>query len=351
MSIPKALNSGLSPSIFDAVKRQNSAFLFITAMTTTTHLVKSFSRLLLPIVLLIIIAVAGGAVWLVYSTSHPLTSRYLVTPEKYGQLSSRAAQVTDESWANPDGTTSRGWLLRGDENAPAVILLHKYGADRSYVLNLGVKLNESTNFTVLMPDQRGHGEKPIVNSGSFGGCEAEDTSAAVEFLKGLKTATQMPYVGKKFGIYGVEMGALVAISTAANNDSITAIALDSVPEGSDGVLRESVDQRFPFASFATSELAKLGTYIYYYDGCYQHRPACDTARTIGNRNVLLLAGVDANAFQDSTAKLSKCFAPTNKVETKTDLSPSGFSIINASIDQSATYDQRLIDFFRNSLSN
>jgi len=33
------------------------------------------------------------------------------------------------------------------------------------------------------------------------------------------------------------------------------------------------------------------------------------------------------------------------------LSPSGFSIINASLEQSEAYDQRLIDFFRNSLSN
>jgi len=305
---------------------------------------------LLPIVLLIIAAVAGAAVWLVYTTSHPIASRYLVTPEKYGQLSARAAQVTNETWTNRDGTSSRGWLLRGDENAPAVILLHKYGADRSYVLNLGVKLNESTNFTVLMPDQRAHGENPTVNNGSFGGCEAEDTTAAVEFLRGLKTTKEMPYVGKKIGIYGVEMGAIVAVSAAAKDPSITAIALDSVPKGSDGVLRESVDQRFPFASFATSELAKLGTYIYYFDGCYQHEPVCDTARTIADRSVLLLGGVDAPRFQDSTAKLNKCFAPTNNVETKTDLSPSGFSITNASIDQSESYDQRLIDFFRNALS-
>jgi len=66
--------------------------------------------------------------------------------------------------------------------------------------------------------------------------------------------------------------------------------------------------------------------------------------------VHVLAGVDAQAYQDSSNKMAKCFPNTNHVETKFDLSPSGFMIINASIKQSGAYDQRLIDFFRNSLT-
>ncbi len=308
--------------------------------------------MLLPVVLLVVVALIAGAVSLVYVSSRPLTSRYLVTPQKYGQLSTRAAQVTEETWANREGATSRGWLLRGADGAPAVILLHKFGADRSYVLNLGVKLNESTNFTVLMPDQRGHGENPPVKQASFGGCETEDAMAAVAFLKNLKNSNGISLVDQnKMGIFGVEMGAIVAVATAAKDKTIKAVAIDSVPADSDGVLVEAVDKRFPFASFATARLAQIGTRVYYFDGCYQREAVCETARKIEGSNVLLLAGVDAPEFQDSTLKSSKCFPQSNKVDTKTDLSPSGFSIINASMEQSETYDQRLIDFFRNSLSN
>jgi pimeloyl-ACP methyl ester carboxylesterase len=321
-------------------------------MAKTTHLFKSITRLLLPGILLIVLAVVGGSVWLVYSAARPLKTSYLVTPAKYGQLSTRAAQVTDENWPNRDGSSTRGWLLRGAEGAPAVILLHKYGADRSYVLNLGVKMNESTNFTVLMPDQRGHGENPSVQNASFGGCETEDAVAAIEFLRNLKTPNQIALVDKnKLGIFGVEMGAIVAVATAAKDVSVKAVAVDSAPADSDGVLKVSVDRQYPFASFATSKLAQLGTRMYYFDGCYQREPVCEVARKVENRNILLLAGVDARDFQDSTSKLSKCFPSSNKLESKTDLSPSGFSIINASMEQSETYDQRLIDFFRNSLSN
>src|SRR5688572_10023603 len=271
-------------------------------MTKSTRLAKSFSRLLLPVVFLVLAATAGGAFWLIYTISRPLKTTYLVKPDKYGQLSTRAAQVTEETWANRDGSTSRGWLLRGVESAPAVILLHKYGADRSYVLNLGVKMNESTNFTILMPDMRAHGENPSVESGSFGGCEVEDVAAAIEFLRNLKTQTGMAHVAPHMGVLGVEMGALVAMSATAADQSTKAIAIDSVPQDADHVVAETVERRYPFVSAATSRLAQMGTYLSYFDGCYRRSSSCETAKTVQNRDVLLLAGFDAQDFQESTQK-------------------------------------------------
>ena len=128
-----------------------------------------------------------------------------------------------------------------------------------------------------------------------------------------------------------------------------AVAVDSVPADSDGVLMENVDRRFPFASFATARLAQVGARMYYFDGCYQRDAVCETSKRVDSRDVLLLAGVAAPEFQETTSKLAKCFAPTNRLQSKTDLSPSGYSIINASMEQSEVYDQRLIDFFKTSL--
>ncbi|MEP6945980.1 MAG: hypothetical protein ABJA02_08695 [Acidobacteriota bacterium] len=319
-------------------------------MAKTTRLAKTLLRLLFPVFLLIIVGVAGASVWFTLQVSDPPSAHYLVTPEKYGQLSSRAAQVTEETWTNRDGSTSRGWLLRGSDNAPGVILFHKYGADRSHILNLGVKFNESTNFTVLMPDLRAHGENPSVKNTSFGGCESEDAMAAVEFLRGLKNSNQITIVGKDIGVYGVELGALAALNVASKDKSIKAIALDSVPRDSDELLTQTVGRRFPFASSVTTKLAKLGTYLYYFDGCYNREASCDVARRVENRSVLLIAGYDAPEFQDSTTKLAKCFGSSNRLESKFDLSPSGFSIVNSSMEQSEAYDQRVIDFFRRGLA-
>lgn len=320
-------------------------------MAKTKRLFKSFSRLLLPVVILFVVSVIAGSIWLVHKTSHPLKAEYLVTPEKYGQLSARAAQVTDETWTNRDGTSARGWLLRGAENAPAIVLLHRYGADRSHVLDLGVKINEATNFTILMPDQRGHGQNPPVKFTSFGGCETEDLSAAIDYLHGLKDENQAALVGQDIGVYGVEMGALAALSVAGRDDNIKALVLDSVPSDANDVLASAVDKRFPFASSITSKFARLGTYFYFYDGCYKRNSLCRTAKSISNRHVLLLAGMDAPNFQASTINLSTCFPAETNVESKTDLNPSGFSLTNSSLEQSSSYDQRVIDFFKNTLGS
>ncbi|HEX2639298.1 MAG TPA: hypothetical protein VHL50_01950 [Pyrinomonadaceae bacterium] len=320
-------------------------------MAKAKRLIKSIFMLFLPIAVLMVLAVGGSSVWLVHETAQPMRAAYLVTPDKYGQLSARGAKVTDETWTNTDGTSSRGWLLRGTPGAPAVILLHKYSADRSYELNLGVKINESTNFTVLMPDQRGHGQDPAVKYTSFGGCESDDTLAAVRFLRGLKTQEQLPQIGPDIGIYGLEMGALAALSAASTDQGIKALALDSVPQNSDSMLASAVDKRFPFASSITARVAQLGTRPYFYEGCYKPEPAGELAKNISDRYVLLLAGLDAPDFRESTSKLSKLFPPSTRVESKTDLSPSGYGIMKASIELSEAYDQRVIDFFRTALAN
>jgi len=319
-------------------------------MLKIKRLSKSIFRLILPITVLLLLAGVSASIWLIHTSSRPQATGYLVTPAKYGLLSSRGAQVTDETWPNRDGSTSRGWLLRGAENSPAVILLHKFGADRSYELNLGVKLNEATNFTVLMPDLRGHGETPAVEFSSFGEFETDDVLAAADFLRTLKTLDGVPVVGSKIGVYGVELGALAGLRAASKDQSIAALALDSVPADSDAVISSAIKRRFPFFSSLTSSLAMAGARAYY-QGAFANTAACDSGKTLSVRKVLLLGGVDEPDLQASTSKLGKCIGNDLNLETKYDLSPSGYNIISASIEKSQDYEQRVIDFFRLSLGS
>ena len=70
---------------------------------------------LLPIILVLALALVGLTVWLVYGATHPPRRAYLVTPEKFVQLSDRGLKATEETWSNRDGTSARGWLVRGAE--------------------------------------------------------------------------------------------------------------------------------------------------------------------------------------------------------------------------------------------
>lgn len=320
-------------------------------MSKLTKVFKGFFNLLLPIIVLLLLFMVGCAIWLIHGVSEPPRNAHLVTPEKFAQLSSRGAQVTDETWDNLDGTQTRGWLLRGSQDSPAVILLHRYGTDRSHVLNLGVKLNETTNFTVLMPDLRGHGLESLTNRTSFGGAESEDVLTIVEYLRNLKVSGGAALVGKDIGIYGVEMGALAAISTAAIDRDIKAIALESIPASSDELVANAVSAKYPFGGFVTSRLAIGGTYIYYLLGNYNRNPVCDTVKNISDRHVMLLAGPNTPQFQTSTSNLSSCFPNGTKVKAMTDLTPSGFDLTRASLKQVDFYDQQVIFFFKENLGN
>jgi pimeloyl-ACP methyl ester carboxylesterase len=104
--------------------------------------------------------------------------------------------------------------LRGAENAPAVVLLHRYGADRSHVLNLGVKLNEATNFTVLMPDARGHGEKPAVKI-FVRRLRNRRRARRIDFLRDLKSASNKNFNRTKYRHLRHRNGRARALSAAA----------------------------------------------------------------------------------------------------------------------------------------
>src|SRR4026209_1254652 len=98
---------------------------------------KRLIKSLLPIALVIVLAVVGSVSFVVYCVSRPEKRPYVVTPESFSRISGRAIKVTDETWTNRDGRSARGWLLRGAEGAPAVVLLHRYGGGRSLPFQFG----------------------------------------------------------------------------------------------------------------------------------------------------------------------------------------------------------------------
>jgi pimeloyl-ACP methyl ester carboxylesterase len=307
---------------------------------------KRILKWLLPIVLIPALALAVIVGWIVYSVTHPTRRAYLITPESFAQLTTRKA--TNETWRNHDGTEARGWLMRGIEGAPVVVLLHRYDVDRSWLLNLGVKLNEATNYTVLVPDLRGHGLDPSNGWTSFGSREAEDVVAALEYLRTLKTPQQKALVGNGAGLYGVELGAYTALRAAARDDGVRALALDSPPASPNELLRMAVRERTGLDNAVMQWLVRGGIRVYSF-GNYDNRPSCESAAALNNRRVLLLAGDDASQWRDSAIALAACFPQGSNVEVKSDLPQTGFNLPFTSGEQSEAYDRRVIDFFDKAL--
>lgn len=308
------------------------------------RLVKSF----LPIVLVIVLAVVGSFAFIVYCASRPTKRPYVVTPESFSRISGRALKVTDESWTTLDGKRARGWLLKGAEGAPAVVLLHRYGGDRSWLFNLGVKINEATHCTILWPDLRGHGENPMIKWTSLGARDGDDLVAALNYLRGLKSENQKKLVSESFGVYGVELGAYSALKAARSEPQIKVLVLDSVSRSPNELLSSAVSSCVGLDNGIVQSLSRLAMRMYML-GTFDTTDACDFARTIRDQRVLLLSGSEAGRLRDSTSSLQNCFPNPANVEMRTDLPLSGFSLPSATGEQGEAYDRIVIEFFARNL--
>ena len=309
---------------------------------------KKLIKSLLPILLVLALALVAVLGFIVYGVTRPPRRPYLVTPQAFRDISGPVIRVSDETWTNTDGTRARGWLLRGGEGAPAVIFLHRYGADRSWLFNLGVKLNEATDFTILWPDLRGHGQNPLVKYTAFGGLESDDVIAAVGYLRSLKTSTGRKLIGNKIGLYGVELGAYAALLTAPKDNEVSVLVLDSIPRGADGLLRAVVSDRYELDNNLLHNLVQTATRLYLMKG-YQNTPSCELAATLNTQRVLLLSGSDAGYLRESTNALAQCFQAKENLEVKTDLPLSGFRLASATGEQGEGYDRGVIEYFDKTL--
>ncbi len=305
-------------------------------------------RSILPILLVVSFFLVAAIVWIIYGVTRPPRQAYLVTPQAFAQISGPGLVVSEETWSNLDGSKARGWLLRGTQGSPAIILLHRYGADRSWVFNLAVKLHETTSFTILCPDLRGHGLNPPVQWTSFGPREADDVLSALEFLHGLKAAGNKPQVGEQLGIYGIELGGYAGLRAAARDPKVRALVLDSVPESPDDLLLAAVKSTRGVDNRLSRLLAHIGIRAYFL-GRYDNTATCDAARALNGPRVLLLSGAGADYLRASTAALTRCFKQPNNVEARTDLPLTGYQQPLATGEQGEVYDRQVIEYFDRTL--
>ncbi len=310
---------------------------------------KKLFKSLLPILLVVFVAIILAVGSIVYGITRPPHRPYLVTPQDFSQISGSALKVTDETWRNRDGTSARGWLLKGQPGRPAVVLQHKYGGDRSWLFNLGIKINEATGSTILWPDLRAHGMNAAVKTTTFGTQEADDLGAAIDFLAALKGEGGAAVIGNRVGVYGVELGAYAAIVAARQDARIHVLVLDSVPRDADQLVSAAVHEHLGVSFRPLAWMTQTAMRLYLM-GQYENTDTCEIAVALRTQRVLLLAGAEQSSFRNSTIELEHCMPNRSNFEIKTDLPITGLTLTSATGEQGEAYDRPVIDFFSKSLN-
>lgn len=165
-------------------------------------------------------------------------------PEATGPVGSPSADPEQVTFTTEDGITLAGTLRRGGAaDAPAVVLVHRLGADRSEWDPLVRALSEPPGLTTLAFDVRGHGGSTAGPEGStlaYGGFDqsaweaaAGDVRAALAFLEARDDLSP-----RAIGLVGSSIGATSTLRAAAGNeqvDAVVAISPGRAYRGVDGI--------------------------------------------------------------------------------------------------------------------
>ncbi len=236
---------------------------------------KTVMYILLGVALLVVIL----PFILLYANTHPPRYPLNVPPSVY------KADYDSVSFTSEDGVDLKGWLIKPPHPhspAPAIIICHGVGANKSDFTGLAVSLARS-GYYVMLFDFRAHGESGGSRS-SLGYHEQKDVLAALAFLQ------KRPGINPgRIGIYGFSMGASTAILAASRTHAFAAIVADSAFTSLKDMAGSVISGFYHLPSFPFLHLAMLGYDLYFQTSIDRIAPVKEIGK-LAPVPVLIIAG-------------------------------------------------------------
>lgn len=183
-----------------------------------------------------------------------------------------------------DGIPLEGWKMPGQPGRPWLILCHGLGANRADLLEIAQGLH-AAGFNLLLFDFRAHG-----GSGgrvtSFGWREQRDLEGVLAFL-----GQQPDIPAKPYGVYGISMGAAVALIAAAHDERLAAVVADSPYPNLEDALGQHLTLLYPLPKVPFLWFV-LATYRLRFGVWPRMVSPQESAARLSPRAVLLIHGAD-----------------------------------------------------------
>lgn len=293
-------------------------------------------RLLLCALLSVVISVVGGTLALCYQAAytsvHPHRRPLIITP------ASLRLGYENITFPATDGLKIRGWFIPAQHSRGVIICCHGYPGIRSDQLEF-VGFLHRAHFGTLLFDFRALGQSEG-NYSTLGYLEVKDALGAVAYLHRRRDTQHLP-----LGIFGVSMGAAVALMATEQSPSIQAVVADS-PYSS---LDHAIAQRFRRAG-------SLGVVLAYPTRWFGERMTgihtSDIAplraiRRISPRPLLLIHGAQDKTIPPGDSRL--LFAAANQPKQLWIVPKAGHG--QGHRKAKGTYENKVINFFTRALSH
>jgi uncharacterized protein len=188
-------------------------------------LLKRVLTVFVPLVVLLVLSVAGTDFYFAYRILHPQKEAVINTPQGYEQVLQKP--IWDEkTWPGAGGTTIAGWLIYQDHPSPTIILSHGYGSNREEMLSTSYKLWDA-GYNVIVYDLRGHGNSSV-GASSVGPAEIDDLKKTIAYAKTLKNDGGTDLYDGRLGLLGADLGGFVSLTAAADEPDVRAVVADTV---------------------------------------------------------------------------------------------------------------------------
>jgi pimeloyl-ACP methyl ester carboxylesterase len=281
------------------------------------------------LLLLLLLAGAGIAAYVDYRMLHPVSAGTELTPE------SMLGHTTVVQYTVTGLGPRDGWFFPGQRSAPVLILCHGYRSQRGGILTLATTLQEN-QYNVFVFDLSGHGKAP--------GSTTRGPRETTEVLTAIAVMAQRNDVDRtRIGLWGANMGAYAALSGAAADRRVRAVAVESLYDDPRDFFSVELEHEGYASLPVISWMCRLGFRIEQipYGG---QGPLSSRLATLDRVPKLFIALRDNYALAQSTLQLFN-LAPEPREKW---VMPQG-SYLQMNNDEKRTYDNAVLSFFLRSL--
>jgi esterase/lipase len=292
---------------------------------------KTLQRIV-PLILLVVLLILGLAGFATYRIVAPERLRETIDPSSF-----LLRNFQSLSFTGAKNQPLEGWFIPSVRGAPVIFLCHGYRSNRSELLTLASTFQEN-GYNLFLFDFRAHGTSPGTLS-TLGIMETEDLLGAIQ------TVSERSDVNpNRIGLWGVSMGATVALSAGARSSRVKALVVDSPFDSPAHFIKMQTASILGVDHAVFSELARFGFFLINLPKIPKEDGLIQSLSELQGREKLFITNEETPVLETQTLNLFN-HAPQPKELLR--LKKSKTSILY-DVDRK-NYENTVVEFFRKRL--